>query len=89
MGTINDDIENTFVKFDLHCLYPDESIEVIREIVLPVLPVLNKIILITGRGVHSKSGRSVVKEEVKRFLDSHGLKHEDVLGNEGAIYVFK
>ena len=89
MGTIIDDIKNSFVRFDLHGLFPEESISIIRKIVLPVLPVLNKIILITGRGVHSKSGRSVVKEEVKRFLDSHGLKHEDVLGNEGAIYVFK
>ena len=89
MGTIIDDIENSFVKFDLHGLYPDESISIIREIILPALLVLNKIILITGRGAHCKSGRSVVKEEVKRFLNSHGLKYDEVLGNEGAMYVYK
>ena len=89
MGTINDDIENSFVKIDLHGLSSKDSVAIFREFILPALSVLNKIILITGRGVHSKSGRLVLKEKVKKFLDSRGQKYDDVLGNEGAIYVYK
>ena len=60
----------------------------IQEYILPVLHVLKKMIIITGRGSHNKTGKAVLKQEVKLFLNSKQIKFEDVLGNDGAIYIF-
>ena len=88
MGAVDDDIESAFVKVDLHGLFANEANEIIQEYILPVLHVLKKMVIITGRGAHNKSRKAVLKQEVKLFLTSRQIKFEDVLGNDGAIYVF-
>ncbi len=47
-------------------------------------------ILITGRGKHSKNGVSILKESVKKYLSEDvqlALRCEEQIGNEGALFV--
>ena len=78
------------MSIDLHGLHVHEAKTILRDYVLPVLPVVKKIYLITGRGKHSKDGKSVLKESVKKFLTEEvelKLRCEDQIGNEGILFV--
>ena len=76
------------LRVDLHGLHVDEAKEIVNEYVLPVLDVSKQIMIITGRGVHSQNGKSVLKNAIKEYFTSLSIKWEDVVKNEGAIYVF-
>ena len=67
----------------------DEVKEVVREYVLPVLKVMNKMMVVTGRGVHSSRGKSQLRRQVREYFASLKVRCEDVAGNEGAFYAFK
>jgi DNA-nicking Smr family endonuclease len=70
--------------------YTDEAKAILQDYVLPVLPVLKRVNLITGRGKHSQNGVSVLKESVKKFLcEDVGvpLRCEDRMDNEGVLFV--
>lgn len=57
MGTIIDELKNDgLIYIDLHGLFINEAKERVKEFILPILPVLIKISIITGRGKHSQSG---------------------------------
>jgi DNA-nicking Smr family endonuclease len=56
--------------------------------VLPVLDVAKQIMIITGRGLHSYNGRPVLKEAIRDYFYSLNVRCEDVLTNNGALYVF-
>jgi hypothetical protein len=73
---------------DLHGLSVEGAKQIVLNTILPVLPVLKKIMVITGRGVHSQSGESVLKSSIKRFIAELNVRVEEVVGNDGAIYVF-
>ena len=42
-----------------------------------------KIRIITGKGLHSASGRGILNEYIKKILDDKGLKYRDAKINEG------
>jgi DNA-nicking Smr family endonuclease len=44
--------------------------------------------VITGKGIHSKSGKSVLKEAMKDFFYELSIKCEDLVKNDGAFYIF-
>jgi hypothetical protein len=73
---------------DLHGLSVEAATRFINDPILPVLSVLKKIMLITGRGVHSADGQGVLKPAIKEYLRGFDIKCEDVNGNDGAIYIF-
>ena len=78
------------MSIDLHGLHVSEAKSILRDYVLPVLPVLQKVYLITGRGKHSKSGQSVLKESIQKYLLKEvelKLRCEDKIGNEGVLFV--
>ena len=78
------------ISIDFHGLHVEEAKVILRDYVLPVLPVLKKVFLITGRGKHSKSGQSILKESVRKYLLKETelkLRCEDKIGNEGVLYV--
>ena len=56
--------------------------------VLPVLDVAKQIMIITGRGLHSQHGRAVLKEAVRDYFTNLAIRCEDVLINDGALYVY-
>jgi DNA-nicking Smr family endonuclease len=48
---------------------------------------LKKIIIITGRGIHSKNGECVLKPVIESYLKESEVKFEGVKGNDGAMYI--
>ena len=78
------------MAIDLHGLHVNEAKTILQNHVLPVLPVLKKVYLITGRGKHSKDGKSVLRESVKKYLLKEAglaLRCEEQIGNEGVLFL--
>ena len=75
---------------DLHGLHSNEARSIVDEHVLPVLDTLGQIMIITGRGIHSKKrGKSILKENVKKYFVELKIRIEDITGNDGAFFIFK
>jgi DNA-nicking Smr family endonuclease len=74
MGVIGSDGK---MRIDLHALHVEEAKRMLHEYVFPSLPVVRKVILVTGRGKNSKGGKSVLKEEIKIFVRASGYVCED------------
>jgi len=55
---------------DLHGLHVAEAKEVVAEYVMPVLRVMGRIMVVTGRGLHSSDGTSKLRLEVKEYFAS-------------------
>jgi hypothetical protein len=77
-----------FAYVDLHCLHVFEVRSLLLEFVLPVLPVYKKIVLITGRGLHSADGVSKIQAFLKEFLPERGIAYSKTKNNPGAISSF-
>ena len=75
--------ETGIVHVDLHCLHVNEAKERVKEFVLPILPVLKRMIIITGHGAHS-GGSSVLKESLKSFFNEIGVRCEETK-NKGTL----
>ena len=73
---------------DFHGLFVDEAKEVFSEFILPLLDVAKQIMIITGRGMHSQSGKSILKEAILEHLTFLNIKFKTVTNNEGVIYIF-
>jgi DNA-nicking Smr family endonuclease len=74
---------------DLHGLHVDEAKEVVTEYVMPVLKAVGKIMIVTGRGLHSRNLTSQLKIQIREYFVSLKVRCEDMPGNEGAFYIFK
>ena len=70
---------------DFHCLSIEGAKIVFNEFILPLLDVAKQIMIITGRGLHSKNGKSVLKEAFVEYLTSMTIKFQNVSNNDGAI----
>ena len=90
MGAILvDDLENASrLHIDLHGLHINEAKEKVNEYVVPILPALKKIIIVTGQGNHSESGECVLKEAIKQYLLSLNIKCLESTKNKGALCVY-
>ena len=75
MGVITD--EDQTVTIDLHGLHVDEAKLKLTELIFPVIEVFNKVALITGYGLHSKTGDSVLKTSLKSFLQEKKFKFNE------------
>jgi DNA-nicking Smr family endonuclease len=53
------------ITIDLHALHVEEAKAMLQEYVFPALPVVKRIVIITGRGLHSRGGKGVLKDEIK------------------------
>ncbi|KAJ3297920.1 hypothetical protein HK104_011380 [Borealophlyctis nickersoniae] len=76
-----------YICVDLHGLHLKEAEEMLEQFVVAVLPVLKSVIVITGRGSHSADGVGVLKEGVRKFVESLGRRCKNVRGNAGALKV--
>ncbi len=79
-------LQTVQMELDLHGLTKEES----REEVLDLLNEANlkeydKIRIITGKGLHSKHNKGVLKEYVQSILDEKGLEYCDAKINEGGV----
>jgi DNA-nicking Smr family endonuclease len=75
------------LKVDLHGLFIDEAKSVIESYILPVLPVIGKIELITGRGVHNKSNVSKLKLALMQYFAEIKVKCLEMSENPGALCI--
>ncbi|KAJ3097596.1 hypothetical protein HDU97_004724 [Phlyctochytrium planicorne] len=75
------------ISVDLHGLHVGEAKEMLQQFVLPVVPVMKSVVLITGRGKHSVGGDAVLKKAMKEYLQELGLSGKEVLGNPGALRI--
>jgi DNA-nicking Smr family endonuclease len=76
------------VQLDFHGLYVNEAKKIIDADVLPVLPVLKKIVLITGRGAHNPKQEAKLKSALKEYFASVKIRCEEMSENQGAICIF-
>jgi hypothetical protein len=89
MGAIVEEDESfSRVHIDLHGLHVNEAKEKVNEFVLPILPALKKMIVITGYGVHAEAGSSVLKESIKEYFESLNVKCVESTKNKGALCVY-
>jgi len=73
---------------DFHGLFVDEAKGIFHEFILPLLDVAKQIMIITGRGMHSQNGKSILKEAVIEHLTFLNIKFKHVPNNDGAIFIF-
>ena len=87
MGFYN--AENDEVTVDFHGLYLRDAIEKYRDIVLPTLPVQSKFAIITGKGKHSESGKSVLRDGlidyIRRSAEAKSIDCEIDPKNSGRV----
>jgi DNA-nicking Smr family endonuclease len=86
VSSIGISFSGQITSVDLHGLSVEGAKQIVYNTILPVLPVLKKIMIITGRGLHSADEQGVLKPAVKNYLEELEIKCEDVERNEGAIY---
>ena len=78
---------------DYHGLYVKDAIEAYETMVLPVLPVQTRVAIITGKGLHSKGGKSTLRdglmEHIRRSAQCQEKKIECRVcpKNEGILLV--
>lgn len=75
----------SLLHIDMHGLHVNEAKERANEFVLPILPALKKIIIITGHGVHNETGSSVLKESLRKYFSDIKVRCEDLKKNKGAL----
>ncbi|KAJ3096713.1 hypothetical protein HDU97_005629 [Phlyctochytrium planicorne] len=80
MGTISNERQELHV--DLHGLHVTEAKLMVEQFVVPVVPVVKSVIIITGRGKHARDGDAVLKKAMKEFLPKLGLA-----GKNGALRI--
>jgi hypothetical protein len=73
---------------DLHGQSVEAAKRFINDPILSVLAVLKTIMVITGRGLNSSSGESVLKRELKKYLYELNIKFEDG-GQRWSFFEFK
>ncbi|KAJ3159252.1 hypothetical protein HDU86_001855 [Geranomyces michiganensis] len=64
------------VHVDLHGLHKEEARTIVVDFVLPTLPVLKTVHVITGKGAHSEDGEGVLRDMVKGLAAEHGVRVE-------------
>ena len=77
------------IQIDFHGLHVDEMRIKFKEHILPILPVVKKVMVITGRGLHSAGNESKLKKAVLKLIGQHqkNIYWQAIDHNPGAIYV--
>lgn len=80
---------NELIQIDFHGLHVGEMKAKFKEHVKPILPVVGKIMIITGRGLHSSGGTSKLKNALIQHIDRNekDVRWEVIAGNPGALNV--
>ena len=83
------DLENhDMISVDFHGLHVQEMNYKYAELVEPLLPVVKKITVITGRGLHSSGGQSKLMKALKKKVSrDKSTRWERVAKNPGALII--
>lgn len=87
-GTMARETSEGEIQLDFHGLPVAEAKSKLEDMVVPVLPVLGSLVLITGRGSHSSSGTSALKPALQKYVSR---KHKETISwepmkkNPGAV----
>uniref|UniRef100_A0A7S3THM2 Smr domain-containing protein n=1 Tax=Emiliania huxleyi TaxID=2903 RepID=A0A7S3THM2_EMIHU len=87
LGMGSDAGESEGLCIDLHGLHVAEAKAKFDELVVPVLPVLGRCVVVTGRGSHSKGGEAALREALVRHARHRALRCEVMQGNGGALEI--
>ena len=60
---------------DLHGMNKDEALDTLKTILIKARGTGKKILVITGRGNNSEDGFGVLRDAVRRYLNSEGSKY--------------
>jgi DNA-nicking Smr family endonuclease len=71
------------VQVDLHGLHEREAKEKIAEYILPILPALKKLTIITGYGSHY--GEAILKGSIKQYFSNQKIKCIESSKNKGIL----
>jgi DNA-nicking Smr family endonuclease len=72
---------------DFHGLHAEEATRKFDELVKPVLPGIQNVTIITGRGLHSAGGVPVLLGKATAHAQALGFDCAKVEGNDGAVRV--
>ena len=73
---------------DLHGFWPAEALAVLESTLLgPNDLAGTKLLVITGRGAHSRNHRAVVRPAVEKWLRDHGFSFRDVNGGSYEVFL--
>mmetsp|Transcript_5372 Transcript_5372/g.12205 ORF Transcript_5372/g.12205 Transcript_5372/m.12205 type:complete len:867 (-) Transcript_5372:35-2635(-) len=89
MGAQQDGHNSSFIQVDYHGLHVNEMRRKFKEHVLPILPVVGKVMIITGRGSHSVGKESKLKKALFKLIGQNekDIYWQRVEKNPGALYV--
>ena len=87
LGMGSDAGESEGLCIDLHGLHVAEAKAKFDELVVPVLPVLGRCVVVTGRGSHSKGGEAALREALVRHARHRALRCAVMQGNGGALEI--
>jgi hypothetical protein len=81
--------ESGTIQIDFHGLHVSEMYQKFAEQVKPILPVVCKVVVITGRGLHSANGESKLKKSLMKRIEQHepDIRYEKIPENPGALNV--
>jgi len=87
MGAQNSTVDNV-VQVDFHGLHVGEMHSKYKELIQGILPVVKKVRVITGRGLHSTGGESKLMKALKKKIEQDkDTRWDKVPRNPGAIIV--
>lgn len=70
---------------DFHALHVQDVAVMLDDLVMPVLPVLKKLVIITGHGRHNRRGQAPLQERLANELKYRRIPFERVHCNPGAF----
>jgi hypothetical protein len=88
-GPMGMENESGDIEIDFHALHIDEAMKKFNDQILPLLRAKCKVLLVVGRGNHSKGGVAKLKPALLQFIDHRypHLTYQIVNGNAGMIRV--
>ena len=77
------------IQIDFHGLHVDEMHRKFDEQVKPILTVVKKVRVVTGRGAHSSGGESKLKKALVKWIEKKetDIRWENIASNPGALDV--
>eukprot|EP01135_Chromosphaera_perkinsii_P003183 Nk52_evm5s237 gene=Nk52_evmTU5s237 len=74
------------LQIDLHGMTVKHGVRKLNELVLPIIPTIGRVVVVTGRGLHSEEeGESPLKRSVWKYAEENGLIASEVKHNPGAV----
>ncbi len=88
VGSMGAERECGMIQVDYHGLHVNELRQKFKDHIIPIIPAVGKVVVITGRGHHSVGKESKLKKSLFKLIGEYkNLSWQRVEGNDGAILV--